>query len=52
MIVRINDRGPHIRSRVIDLSRGAAEVLGVAGLGLKPVELFALGLGERHCPAP
>lgn len=52
VIVRINDRGPHIRSRVIDLSRGAAEVLGVAGLGLKPVELFALDDDERNCPVP
>ncbi|MBY0409828.1 MAG: septal ring lytic transglycosylase RlpA family protein [Burkholderiaceae bacterium] len=50
VIVRINDRGPHVRSRVIDLSRGAADVLGVAGLGLKPVELFALDDNERDCP--
>jgi rare lipoprotein A len=29
--VRINDRGPHIKRRVIDLSRAAARVLGVSG---------------------
>ena len=52
VVVRINDRGPHIRNRVIDLSRGAAEVLGVMGLGLKPVELFALGDDEQDCPSP
>ena len=52
VVVRINDRGPHIRNRVIDLSRGAAEALGVKGLGLKPVELFALKNGERDCPEP
>lgn len=52
VVVRINDRGPHIRNRVIDLSRGAAEALGVMGLGLKPVELFALGDDERDCPPP
>lgn len=52
VVVRINDRGPHIRNRVIDLSRGAAEALGVAGLGLKPVELFALGDDEQDCPSP
>lgn len=52
VVVRINDRGPHIRSRVIDLSHGAAEVLGVVGLGLKPVELFALESDERDCPVP
>jgi rare lipoprotein A len=30
--VRINDRGPYVRGRVIDLSPGAASVLGVDGL--------------------
>ena len=52
VVVRINDRGPHIRNRVIDLSRGAAGALGVMGLGLKPVEIFALDSGEAGCPAP
>lgn len=52
VIVRINDRGPHTRKRVIDLSRGAAEALGMVGLGLKPVELFALEDHERDCPGP
>jgi rare lipoprotein A len=37
--VRINDRGPHIKRRVIDLSRAAARALGLLdpGGGLKPV---------------
>jgi rare lipoprotein A len=35
--VRINDRGPFVRGRVIDLSPGAARVLGVDGLA--PVSL-------------
>lgn len=52
VVVRINDRGPHTGNRVIDLSRGAAEALGMVGLGLKPVELFALDDNERDCPAP
>jgi rare lipoprotein A (peptidoglycan hydrolase) len=30
--VRINDRGPYVTGRVIDLSPGAARVLGVDGL--------------------
>ena len=51
VVVRINDRGPHVRNRVIDLSRGAAEALGMVGLGLKPVELFALDEDEKDCPA-
>ncbi|PJI96078.1 rare lipoprotein A [Acidovorax sp. 69] len=52
VVVRINDRGPHVRNRVIDLSRGAAEALGMIGLGLKPVELFALDDDEKDCPGP
>ena len=38
--VRITDRGPFIRSRVIDVSRGAAEALGMLGLGFKQVVLL------------
>ena len=38
--VRITDRGPFIRSRVIDVSRGAAEVLGMLGLGFKEVVIL------------
>lgn len=52
VVVRINDRGPHTGKRIIDLSRAAAEELGMIGLGLKPVELFALQDGERDCPEP
>lgn len=42
--VRINDRGPHIRKRVIDLSRGAARALGLieSGAGTKPVSISVL----------
>jgi rare lipoprotein A len=39
--VRINDRGPYVRGRVIDLSPGAARVLGVDGLA--PVSLMVGG---------
>ncbi len=38
VIVRINDRGPFVRGRVIDLSYTAALKLGVQG-GVKPVEV-------------
>jgi rare lipoprotein A len=33
VIVRVNDRGPFVRGRVIDLSYAAAKVLGIVGLG-------------------
>jgi rare lipoprotein A len=31
VVVRINDRGPHVRGRIIDLSRGSARMLGIGG---------------------
>jgi rare lipoprotein A len=33
VIVTVNDRGPFIRGRVLDLSTGAARALGISGLG-------------------
>ncbi len=33
VVVRINDRGPFIRGRVLDLSKGAASQLGFIGSG-------------------
>jgi rare lipoprotein A len=41
--VRINDRGPFIRGRVIDLTPAGARVLGFSGLA--PVTLEVLGRG-------
>ncbi len=40
--VRINDRGPFIRGRVIDLSYAAAKVLGMVGTGVVPVRIEIL----------
>lgn len=39
VVVRINDRGPFAHGRVIDLSRGAAEAIGVVSSGVAPVRL-------------
>jgi len=39
ILVRINDRGPFARGRIIDLSRGAAEQLGVRAAGYAPVRV-------------
>jgi rare lipoprotein A len=41
--VRINDRGPFIGGRIIDLSRGAAGVLGMHGQGVARVQVTVLG---------
>ena len=40
--VRINDRGPYIRGRVIDLTIGAARALGMYGRGIAKVRLEVL----------
>lgn len=39
VVVRINDRGPFIRGRVIDLSAAAARILGLTSTGVAPVQL-------------
>lgn len=39
VVVRINDRGPYIKGRVIDLSEAAAESLGFTARGLTEVQL-------------
>ena len=41
--VRINDRGPFVKDRAIDLSYAAARVLGMLGPGTVPVRIEVLG---------
>lgn len=43
VVVRINDRGPFSRGRVIDLSAGAAQVIGLTRSGVAPVSLEVMG---------
>ncbi|WP_342450066.1 septal ring lytic transglycosylase RlpA family protein [Thiorhodococcus minor] len=47
--VTINDRGPYIKGRSIDLSKGAAKALGMLGSGVARVELKVL---SRRQPVP
>lgn len=42
VIVRINDRGPHARGRIIDLSKAAAQKLGIVSTGVAKVYLYLL----------
>lgn len=42
VVVRINDRGPFVGNRVIDLSRAAAETVGMLRSGVAPVRLDIL----------
>ncbi|MEJ2657588.1 MAG: septal ring lytic transglycosylase RlpA family protein, partial [Desulfobacterales bacterium] len=41
-VVRINDRGPFARGRIIDLSYSAAKKIGIVGPGTTDVEIVAL----------
>jgi rare lipoprotein A len=43
VVVRINDRGPYIRGRVIDLTPAGARAIGSSGLA--PVTLTVLSVG-------
>ena len=43
VVVRINDRGPYAHGRVIDLSKGAANLIGLISSGVAPVQLEILG---------
>jgi len=46
VVVRVNDRGPFIAGRVIDLSRGAAEAIGMIGAGIARVRVEPLDPGD------
>ncbi|MBI4556477.1 MAG: septal ring lytic transglycosylase RlpA family protein [Candidatus Hydrogenedentes bacterium] len=46
--VRINDRGPFVRGRVIDLSRGAAGELSMVRDGIVPVRIEVLKWGREE----
>ncbi len=45
VVVTINDRGPFVGGRIIDLSTGAAGAIGMLGAGVAPVSLEVLGKG-------
>lgn len=47
VVVKVNDRGPFVRGRVIDLSYAAAQSLDVARMGTAPVLVEAIG-GPHH----
>lgn len=43
VVVKVNDRGPFVSNRLIDLSYAAAKRLGMVGRGLAHVEVKAIG---------
>jgi rare lipoprotein A (peptidoglycan hydrolase) len=57
VIVRINDRGPHVRGRSLDLSKAAAEELGITDKGVAHLKIRRFAASkttkkEPESPAP
>jgi rare lipoprotein A len=40
VIVRINDRGPYVGERILDLSQAAAQAVGLSGVGWVEIEIL------------
>ena len=47
VVVRVNDRGPYIKSRIIDLSQAAARALGIDGIGRVVIQRLESESKER-----
>ncbi len=47
VVVRINDRGPGVKNRIIDLSWEAARRIGMLKLGVVPVRIRVLSWGKK-----
>ena len=47
VLLRVNDRGPFVDSRIIDLSRGSAEALGLLNQGVGEVRVRYAGPAPR-----
>jgi len=47
IVVRVNDRGPFVRGRVVDVSRKAAQSLGMIGSGTASVRVSVVGSEQR-----
>ena len=52
LVVRVNDRGPFVGDRVIDLSRRSAQLLGIEKTGVAPVRLELLDSGPHLLDEP
>jgi rare lipoprotein A len=50
--VRVNDRGPFVHGRVIDLSREAARRIDLIGPGVGPVRITVVSPGVAPTPVP
>jgi len=50
VVVKVNDRGPFVNDRIIDLSFAAAEKLGIVGPGIARVEISVVDSGTSSSP--
>jgi len=50
VIVRINDRGPFVEGRDLDLSKGTAIALGMLGRGIARVKVEEVALNSNRSP--
>jgi peptidoglycan lytic transglycosylase len=51
VVVRINDRGPFVEGRIIDLSYAAAQAMHMLGIARVRLELLGYGEATRTAPA-
>ncbi|MGQ9659869.1 MAG: septal ring lytic transglycosylase RlpA family protein [Thermochromatium sp.] len=47
VVVQVNDRGPFVKGRIVDLSKAAAEELGIIDRGIVWVDLKVLSTPQR-----
>lgn len=52
VVVKINDRGPYIKGRIIDVSKKAAERLGLVNDGIAPVSVEKVNRPAGEAPTP
>jgi rare lipoprotein A len=52
VLVRINDRGPFVNNRILDLSYAAAKQLGVVGPGTARISIEAYGTNKKDLKGP
>lgn len=50
--VRINDRGPFVRARILDLSEAAADILDMKQTGTAPVQIEVVEPASAEAAAP
>ena len=48
LVLRVNDRGPNVTGRLLDVSKAAAERLGFVGSGRTPVRVRVLSLPKQY----